>query len=123
MHPHHNLTFDLGNIEKDTLINNVINFENIFNKPYNIRKITPYCPCIKIKTYTEEAVYPQSVDIKNDSKEKDIEEELKLWTIEYTIMKRHLGQSSTNIEVILESLFDTDRFIIININYNVITKI
>jgi hypothetical protein len=116
MHPQYNIQFDLGNLVKGQSTNHTIKFENVFDNPYNIRKITPFCPCIKITEFTEYGIY--SV---NDPKkeEGDVDHD---WTIDFAIKKQHLGKGSTQVEVILESPFDTEQFVIITVKYNVISN-
>jgi hypothetical protein len=44
------------------------------------------------------------------------------WTVKFMIKKTYLGKGSTNIDLILESPVDSERFVLITVKYNVISK-
>lgn len=120
IHQHHNIIFDVGTLVQGETTNKSISFTNVFNNAYNIRKITPYCPCIKVLNYTDYGVYPEGVT--SMILEGEEVELVNKWDIDFTIKKSYLGRSSTTVEVILESPFDSEQFVIIEIKYNTISK-
>jgi len=127
IHPQVKFQFEIGDLIKGEESIHEIVFCNDFDLPYNIRKITPYCPCIKILEYTKEGVFPISSGLQDATHPSTILEEkedslLNKWTVKFMIKKTYLGKGSTNIDLVLESPVDSERFVLITVNYNVITK-
>ncbi len=128
MTPHQQklMQFEIGDLVKGEESIHEISFDNEFGVPYNIRKITPYCPCIKILEYTDFGVFPADNGLSDASHPSTVLEGEKevttKWTIKFMIKKTYLGKGSTNIDLILESPVDSERFVLITVKYNVITK-
>ena len=128
MTPHQQklMQFDIGTLVKGEESIHEISFDNEFGLPYNIRKITPFCPCIKILEYTDFGVFPVDAGLQDASHPLTVLEGEKevttKWTIKFMIKKTYLGKGSTNIDLILESPVDSERFVLITVNYNVISK-
>lgn len=128
MTPHQQklMQFDIGTLVKGEESIHEISFDNEFGLPYNIRKITPFCPCIKILEYTDFGVFPVDAGLQDATHPLTVLEGEKevttKWTIKFMIKKTYLGKGSTNIDLILESPVDSERFALITVNYNVISK-
>lgn len=128
MTPHQQklMQFDIGTLVKGEESIHEISFDNEFGLPYNIRKITPFCPCIKILEYTDFGVFPTDAGLSSATHSPTVLEGEKevttKWTIKFMIKKTYLGKGSTNIDLILESPVDSERFVLITVNYNVISK-
>lgn len=127
IHPQVKLQFEIGDLVKGEESIHEISFDNEFDLPYNIRKITPFCPCIKILDYTKEGVFSVDSGLQDATHPSTVLEEerenvLTKWAVKFMIKKTYLGKGSTNIDLILESPVDSERFLLITVNYNVITK-
>ena len=138
MTPHQQklMQFDIGTLVKGEESIHEISFDNEFGLPYNIRKITPFCPCIKILEYTDFGVFPTDAGLQDATHPLTIletslrtfqvlrgeKEVTTKWAIKFMIKKTYLGKGSTNIDLILESPVDSERFVLITVNYNVISK-
>lgn len=119
IHPQHKIELELGDLKQGETTSHVISFDNVFEHAYNIKKITPFCPCIKVGEYTDYGIFPVGTDKIVNSLGEEVSVDTK-WDINFTIKKQNLGKSSTTVEVSLESPFDSERFVIISVKYNVI---
>lgn len=132
MHPQFKFEIDLGDLNKgeEKIFN--IEFENDFGVGYKIRKITPFCACIKVLNHSDTHVFSQVVMRQHQHEEmslKDIDETEDTdfptptkFEIKCSIKKSYLGKSSTDMDIVFESLWDVERFGLITVKYNVISK-
>jgi len=106
-------TIDIGNVKQNEETLFRIEIKNELEFAYNIRKIEPFCSCIKIVSYTEKGVFPVGKECENDN----------TFVINFKLKKRTLGVSSTKIELILESPFTDEAFEYVVIKYNVVKEL
>lgn len=119
MHPQFKFEIDLGDLNRgeEKIFN--IEFENDFGVGYKIRKITPFCACIKVLNHSDTHVFPlKEID---DTEDTDFPTPTK-FEIKCSIKKSYLGKSSTDMDIVFESLWDVERFGLITVKYNVISK-
>lgn len=96
-----------------------VQIENDTEFPYNIKKVSPACSCVKVVDYYEKGVLPVALADKY-RKDMGIDESVEIPTsfeIKFKIGKSMIGTYTDKIEIELESFFTNIQFVYLNLEY------